>query len=109
MAQGAHDKSRWCTRPIRRNGIKAIETNLQVSSPPIYLTGYLEFQDASARTCPRLTSGSLPAKDVLPKTEDEWKSIIRRTGRSKLKEEIASYKAVMPKATSRLDGSQQGL
>ena len=27
-------------------GIKAVATNFQVVAPPIYLTGYLEFQDA---------------------------------------------------------------
>jgi len=38
----------------------------------------------------------LPAKDVLKKTEDEWNKIIRRIGRSKLKKDLASYKAAMP-------------
>ena len=41
--------------------------------------------------------GQLPAKDVLKKTQDEWSAIVRRIGRSKLKDELASYKAVMPK------------
>ena len=30
-------------------------------------------------------------------TEDEWTAIVRRIGATKLKEELASYKAVMPK------------
>ena len=34
---------------------------------------------------------------MLKKTEDEWNAIVRRIGRNKLKEELASYKAVMPK------------
>jgi multiple sugar transport system substrate-binding protein len=77
--------------------IKAIEANFQVVSPPIYLTGYLEFQDTLGKNLSEAYVGQLPAKDVLKKTEDEWNAIVRRIGRNKLKEELASYKAVMPK------------
>ena len=52
--------------------IKAIETNFQVVSPPIYLTGYLEFQDTLGKNLSEAYVGQLPAKDVLKKTEDEW-------------------------------------
>jgi len=78
-------------------GLKAVETNFQVVAPPIYLTGYLEFQDALGKNLSEAYVGQLPAKDVLKKTEDEWNKIIRRIGRSKLKKDMASYKAVMPK------------
>jgi len=77
--------------------IKAIETNFQVVAPPTYLTGYLEFQDTLGKNLSEAYVGQLPAKDVLKKTQDEWSAIVRRIGRSKLKEELASYKAVMPK------------
>jgi multiple sugar transport system substrate-binding protein len=77
--------------------IKAIETNFQVVAPPIYLTGYLEFQDTLGKNLSEAYVGQLPAKDVLKKTEDEWNTIVRRIGRNKLKEELASYKAVMPR------------
>lgn len=79
-----------------RDGLKAIEANLHVVSPPIYLTGYLEFQDSLAKNLSEAYVGQLPAGEVLKKTEQEWAAIIRRTGRAKLKEELASYKAVMP-------------
>ncbi len=61
------------------------------------LTGYLEFQDTLGKNLSEAYVGQLPAKDVLKKTEDEWNAIVRRIGRTKLKEELASYKAVMPK------------
>jgi ABC-type glycerol-3-phosphate transport system substrate-binding protein len=77
-------------------GIKAIEANFQVVAPPIYLTGYLEFQDTLGKNLSEAYVGQLPAKDVLKKTEDEWNAIVRRIGRAKLKEDLASYKAVMP-------------
>jgi hypothetical protein len=77
--------------------IKAIETNFQVVSPPIYLTGYLEFHDTLSKNLSEAYVGQLPARDVLKKTEDEWTAIIRRIGQRKLKDELASYKAVMPK------------
>lgn len=78
-------------------GIKAIEANFQVVSPPVYLTGYLEFQDTLGKNLSEAYVGQLPAKDVLKKTEQEWTSIVRRIGQRKLKEELASYKALMPK------------
>jgi len=78
-------------------GIKAIKDNLQVVSPPIYLTGYLEFQDTLGKNLSEAYVGQLPAKDVLKRTTDEWNRIISRVGKRKLREELASYKAVMPK------------
>ena len=66
-------------------------------SPPVYLTGYLEFQDTLGKNLSEAYVGQLPAKDVLTKTENEWAAIVRRIGQRKLKEELASYKALMPK------------
>ena len=51
-------------------------------APPIYLTGYLEFQDTLGKNLSEAYVGQLPAKDVLKKTEDEWNAIVRRIGRS---------------------------
>jgi multiple sugar transport system substrate-binding protein len=78
-------------------GIKAIKSNLQVVSPPIYLTGYLEFQDTLGKNLSEAYVGQLPAKDVLKRTTEEWKGIVNRIGKRKLRDELASYKAVMPK------------
>lgn len=76
-------------------GIKAIEKSLQITCPPIYLTGYLEFQDHLGKNLSEAYVGQLPAKEVLKRTQDEWVKIINRIGRAKLKDELASYKAVM--------------
>ena len=78
-------------------GLKAIETNFKVVAPPTYLTGFLEFQDTLGKNLSEAYVGQLPAKDVLKKTQDEWAAIVRRIGRTKLKDELASYKALMPK------------
>ena len=80
-----------------KEGLKTVERSFHVVSPPVYLTGYLEFQDSLAKNLSEAYVGQLPAKDVLKKTEEEWNAIIRRTGKNKLKDELASYKAVMPK------------
>lgn len=77
--------------------INAIKANFQVVAPPIYLTGYLEFQDTLAKNLSEAYVGQLPASEVLKKTEGEWDVIVRRIGRNKLKEDLVSYKAVMPK------------
>jgi ABC-type glycerol-3-phosphate transport system substrate-binding protein len=93
----AHMTAEPVIKAYTAGGMKAIEANLQVVSPPVYLTGYLEFQDALGKNLSEAYVGQLPAKEVLKKTTEEWNAIIRRTGRNKLKEELASYKAVMPK------------
>jgi ABC-type glycerol-3-phosphate transport system substrate-binding protein len=77
-------------------GVDAVATNLQVASPPIYMTGYLEFQDALAKNLSEAYVGQISADDVLSRTEEDWKGIIRRTGQKRLQEDLASYKAVMP-------------
>ncbi|MGC1695410.1 MAG: hypothetical protein WA743_09070 [Pseudolabrys sp.] len=79
-----------------QEGIDAIKKNFEVVCPPIYLTGYLEFQDALGKNLSEAYVGQLAAKDVLKNTEAEWNKIIGRIGRSKLKKDLASYKAAMP-------------
>jgi hypothetical protein len=93
----AHITAEPVIKAYSPGGIKAIEQNLQVVSPPVYLTGYLEFQDALGKNLSEAYVGQLPGNQVLKKTTEEWNAIIRRTGRAKLKEDLASYKAVMPK------------
>jgi hypothetical protein len=34
---------------------------------------------------------------VLKRTEEEWAKIVQRTGRARLKEELVTYKSIMPK------------
>lgn len=93
----AHFAAEPVIKAYSQGGIDAIKKNFEVVCPPIYLTGYLEFQDALGKNLSEAYVGQLPAKDVLPKTEDEWNKIIGRIGRSKLKKDLASYKAAMPK------------
>lgn len=78
-------------------GMVAIEKNLLVTTPPVYLTGHLEFQDTLAKNLSEAYVGQLDAKAVLPQTEEAWRAIIGRIGKRKLKEELASYKAAFPK------------
>jgi ABC-type glycerol-3-phosphate transport system substrate-binding protein len=78
-------------------GIKAVQKSFEIVGPPIYLTGYIEFQDALGKNLSEAYIGQISAKDVLKKTEDEWNGIIRRIGRNKLKKDLVSYKAAMPR------------
>ena len=82
LGEGAHDRAAGAVKAYAPAGIKAIEANFQVVSPPIYLTGYLEFQDTLGKNLSEAYVGQLPAKDVLKKTEDEWTGIVRRIGRA---------------------------
>ncbi len=77
-------------------GMAAIQQNLQITTPPIYLTGFLEFQDQLAKNLSEAYTGVKSAKDVLTDTEEAWKRSVRRIGKRKLRDELASYKAVFP-------------
>ena len=79
------------------DGLKAVEKCLQIASPPIYLTGYLEFQDQLGKHLSEAYVGQIKAAEVLPRVEEEWAKIVKRVGAGKLKEELATYKSVMPK------------
>jgi hypothetical protein len=74
----------------------AIQQNLQITTPPIYMTGFLEFQDQLGKNLSEAYTGVKSASDVLKDTEEAWKRSVRRIGKRKLREELASYKAVFP-------------
>lgn len=78
-------------------GIKAIEKSLQVACPPIYLTGYLEFQDLLGKNLSEAYIGQRKADEVLKQTEEDWAKVVKRIGTAKLKKDLETYKAVMPK------------
>lgn len=78
-------------------GLKAVEQCLQVACPPIYLTGYLEFQDQLGKHLSEAYVGQRKASEVLPNVEEEWAKIVKRIGVKKLQEELATYKDNMPK------------
>jgi len=78
-------------------GLKAVEQCLQVACPPIYITGYLEFQDQLSKHLSEAYVGQRKASEVLPNVEAEWAKIVKRIGTKKLQEELVSYKAAMPK------------
>lgn len=78
-------------------GIKAIEKSLQVACPPIYLTGYLEFQDLLGKTLSEAYIGQRKADEVLKTVEEEWGKVVKRIGTAKLKKDLETYRSVMPK------------
>lgn len=80
-----------------KDGLAAIKKNLFVTTPPVYLTGHLEFQDALGKALSEAYVGQLKPKEVLTQTEEAWRKLIAQIGKRKLKEELASYKAAFPK------------
>jgi len=77
-------------------GMAAIERNLKVTTPPIYLTGLLEFETELKRAISEAYTGDKTAKAVVKDTEAAWKRTVRRIGKRKLKEELATYKSLFP-------------
>ena len=81
-------------------GMAAIERNLKVTTPPIYLTGLLEFELVLKRNISEAFTGDKTAKSVVKDTEAEWKRSVRRIGKRRLKEELATYKSLFPSVDS---------
>ena len=81
-------------------GMEAIERNLKITTPPIYLTGLLEFELVLKRNISEAYTSDKTAKAVVKDTEEEWKRSIRRIGKRRLKEELASYKSLFPSIDS---------
>ena len=52
----------------------------EVVCPPIYLTGYLEFQDALGKNLSEAYVGQLPAKDAMNAAQDQAIAALRRAG-----------------------------
>ena len=67
---------------------------MRMADLPIQGDGLAFLKELGALISSTLTDAQ---KDVLKKTENEWNAIIGRIGRSKLKNDLVSYKAVMPK------------
>jgi multiple sugar transport system substrate-binding protein len=78
-------------------GLKAIRSNLTITTPPIYLTGLLEFETELKRNISEAYNGDKTAKQVVSDTQDAWARSIRRIGKRRLKQEMATYKSLMPK------------
>jgi len=81
-------------------GMAAIERNLKITTPPIYVTGTLEFELVLKRNLSEAYVGDKTAKAVVKDTEAEWKRSIRRIGKRKIKDELASYKSLFPSVDS---------
>ena len=77
-------------------GMAGIERNLKITAPPIYMTGLLEFETELKRNISEAYTGDKTAKSVVKDTEDAWKRTVRRIGKRKLKEELATYKSLFP-------------
>jgi hypothetical protein len=79
-------------------GIKAIQENLQVSSPNIYLTGNQEFVDVLDKNLGQGYVGQLKSDEVLNAIDEDFAKVVKRIGTTKLKQDYKSYAAIMPTA-----------
>jgi multiple sugar transport system substrate-binding protein len=77
-------------------GMKGIEQNLQITTPPFYLTGLLEFETELKRNISEAYTGGKTAKQVVADTTDAWSRSIRRIGKRRIREELATYKSLFP-------------
>ena len=81
------------------SGIKAIQANLQVASPNIYLTGNQEFVDVLDKNLGQGYIGQLKADEVLKQIDEDFAKVVKRIGTAKLKHDYKTYAAIMPTAS----------
>ncbi|MEK6710689.1 MAG: extracellular solute-binding protein [Nitrospinota bacterium] len=76
--------------------MEVIAKTMHITTPPIYLTGHLEFQDLLGKHISEAYIGQITAKQALTQTEEGWRKLVAQISKPKLKEELAGYKAAMP-------------
>ena len=77
-------------------GVQGINDCLQVTCPALFVTGMLEFETELKRNLSEAYTGGKSAKAVNKDTTDAWARAARRIGKRRLKEEIGTYKSLMP-------------
>jgi hypothetical protein len=80
-------------------GVKAIQANLQIASPNIYLTGNQEFVDVLDKNLGQAYIGQLKADEALKQIDEDFAKVVKRIGSAKLKQDYKTYASIMPHAT----------
>jgi len=78
-------------------GVEATAKCLEVTTPSVFLPGYLEFTDILDKNLVDAFTGTISGDEALKKTEAEWRDVIKRIGAKLLIKDLASYKAAFPK------------
>jgi ABC-type glycerol-3-phosphate transport system substrate-binding protein len=79
-----------------KGGMDAIKQNLQIVTPPIFLTGLLEFETELKRNLSEMYAGDKTAKKAASDTSEAWARSIRRIGKRRLRDELETYKSLFP-------------
>lgn len=93
----AHMTTPTIVKAYTPEGLAGMGRNMQVACPQIYMTGSLEFQDLLGKNLSEAYLGQLKPEQALKKTEEEWGLVVKRIGAAKVKEDLKSYRDVMPK------------
>ncbi len=76
--------------------VDAFKLNMQVNSPSIRVTGALEFIDLLDKNISDAWLGILKPRQALKRVQEDWKDVILRIGKERLKGDVESYKKSMP-------------
>jgi len=78
-------------------GTDAIYLNQQINSPMVRTTGAAEFNDTLDKNISNAWLGLVKPRAALKAIEKDWHKIIRRVGEARMKKDVKSYRAAMPK------------
>ena len=78
-------------------GIDAIALNMQINSPTVRVTGALEFNDLIDKNISDAWLGVVKPRQALKQIDSEWRKVIKRVGKARLKRDMVSYHQTMPK------------
>jgi len=91
-----HFKDAYNMKVYTRPGLDAMFLSLQVNSPSIRVTGALEFNDLLDRHVSDAWLGVVKPREALKRVDADWRTVIARVGKARLKKDIESYRESMP-------------
>jgi multiple sugar transport system substrate-binding protein len=93
----AHFKDAYNMKAYTPDGLKAMELSLQINSPTVRVTGALEFNDLLDKHVSDAWLGVVKPREALKSLEADWRKVIARVGKDRLRKDVESYRQAMPK------------
>jgi len=95
-----HFKDPYNRKVYTPAGLDAMYESLQVNSPSVRVTGALEFNDLLDKHVSDAWLDVVKPREALKGIDADWRKVIARVGKARLRKDVESYRASMPKIDS---------
>jgi len=92
-----HFKDPYNKKVYTPSGLDAMFLSLQVNSPTVRVTGALEFNDLLDKHVSDAWLGVVKPREALKRVDADWRKVIARVGKGRLRKDVESYRRAMPK------------